>query len=105
MTRSVLARLLLVVVLLAGWQASLVHPLEHVDGEGALVHAGQNDDSPADRAENLCDAFAALTACAAQAGLALQVEQSEEKHSSFAAERLRRADPPPFLSQGPPALR
>jgi hypothetical protein len=104
LTRSVLARLLLVAALLAGWQAALVHPLEHVDAEGALVHAGHDGDSPADRAENLCDAFAALTACAAQAALALEAEQSREKHSRFAAERLRRADPPPFLSQGPPAL-
>jgi hypothetical protein len=103
-TRSVLARLLLVLALLAGWQAALVHPIEHIDAEGALVHAGQNDDSPAERAENLCDAFAALTACATQAAIVFEVEKSEAKHSSFAAERLRRADPPPFLSQGPPAL-
>jgi len=68
------------------------------------VHAGQAESSSTDRAENLCDIFAALTACVAQAGLALDVEQSEQRQSSFAAERLRRADPPPFLSQGPPAL-
>jgi ATP phosphoribosyltransferase regulatory subunit HisZ len=103
-TRSVVARLLLVVALLAGWQASLVHPLEHVDAEGVLVHAGHDEGSSTDRAENLCDALAALTACATQAATVFEVEKSEAKHSSFAAERLRRADPPPFLSQGPPTL-
>lgn len=90
--------------LLAGWQGALVHPLAHVDAEGALVHAGHDKDSSTDRADNLCDAFAALTACAAQAAFALEAEQSRQKHSEFAAERLRRAEPPPFLSQGPPAL-
>jgi hypothetical protein len=73
LTRSILARLLLVVALLAGWQAALLHPLEHVDGQGELVHAGHEEGSPADRAENLCDALAALTACAAHAVLSLDV--------------------------------
>ena len=92
-------------MLFRSWQAALVHPLQHVDAAGALVHAGHDHDgAPADRAEKLCDVFASLAACAPQAALALDLEQSREKHSSFAAERLRRADPPPFLSQGPPAL-
>ncbi|HWA39139.1 MAG TPA: hypothetical protein VG873_14875 [Burkholderiales bacterium] len=104
MARSFLARLFLVLALLAGWQSALIHPLEHLDADGALVHAGHDAGSSTDRAENLCDAFAALTACAAQAALALDVEQSTQRHSRYAAERLRRADPPPFLSQGPPFL-
>jgi hypothetical protein len=35
-----LARLFLVVALLAGWQSALVHPLSHVDEQGQLVHLG-----------------------------------------------------------------
>lgn len=52
-------RVLLVVALLAAWQNALVHPIEHVDEAGALVHLpdGHGDeDSP----DPLCDAIAAL---------------------------------------------
>lgn len=105
--RLVLGRLLLILVLLAGWQAALVHPLEHTDDAGRLVHAGDGPgrgDSSPDPSAKLCDALSALTACAAQASLAPGVEPTGERFASYAAERLRRADPPPFLSQGPPAL-
>ncbi|HEV3009100.1 MAG TPA: hypothetical protein VGX52_08720 [Burkholderiales bacterium] len=33
-----LARVFLVVALLAGWQAALQHPIEHVDELGEFVH-------------------------------------------------------------------
>ena|SRR5688572_30202211 len=108
MTRQVLARLLLVLALLAGWQAALVHPLEHVDEHGRLVHAGDGredgGDASSDPSATLCDALSALTACAVHAGLAVAALAVERRHFSFLAGRLRRADPPPFLSQGPPAL-
>jgi hypothetical protein len=62
-----LARAFLVVALLAGWQAALQHPLEHVDELGAFVHlhSGSHGENP--EAGPLCDALAALTACAPDA--------------------------------------
>ena len=108
MTRLLLGRLLLVLALLAGWQAALVHPLEHVDDHGHLVHVGDGHehdrDASSDPSATLCDALSALTACAVQAGFAVAALAVEQRHFSFLAGRLRRADPPPFLSQGPPAL-
>jgi hypothetical protein len=103
-----LARLLLVLALLAGWQAALVHPLEHVDEHGHLVHAGDgrghDGNASSDPSAKLCDALSALTACAAQAGFAVEALAAEQQFFGFIAGRLRRADPPPFLAQGPPAL-
>lgn len=105
-TRPVLARLLLVLALLAGWQAALVHPIEHVDEHGHLVHIGDehHGDAPSNPSAKLCDALSALTACATQEGLPLLALAAEQRPFSFVAARLRRADPPPFLSQGPPPL-
>lgn len=108
MTRSVLARLFLVVVLLASWQAALVHPLEHVDEHGRWVHVDdgreRHDGSPSDPSAKLCDALSALTACAPGKALDALLAAAASRQFHFAAERMRRADPPPFLSQGPPAL-
>jgi len=94
-----LARVLLVIALLAGWHAALLHPLQHSDGSG-LVHLGGK---PSDRSA-ACDALAALAACAPQGELVfdLPVPGSESPVSSKT--EWRRAQPPPFLAQGPPAL-
>jgi hypothetical protein len=59
-----LARLFLVIALLAGWQSALVHPLAHVDEQGRLVHLGAGSKTSSDAS---CDVLAALTACAPQA--------------------------------------
>lgn len=107
-TRLALARLLLVLALAAGWQAALVHPLEHVDEHGHPVHAGgghaHDDDPSSDPSAKLCDALAALMAFATAGELPIALEAARSRHFGFLAQRLRRADPPPFLSQGPPAL-
>lgn len=107
LTRAV-ARFLLIVALLAGWQAALVHPLEHVDERGHLVHTGDGHDrgdrSSSDPSAKLCDALSALMAFAASGKPQTVLEAECSSHYAFLAERLRRADPPPFLSQGPPAL-
>lgn len=69
-----LARLFLALALVAGWQASLLHPLEHRDAHGALVHAhgagaaaleaGPADaPAPEDSTAGLCEVLAALGAC------------------------------------------
>jgi hypothetical protein len=96
-----LARVLLVVALLAGWQAALQHPIEHVDGLGEFVHlhSGHSDDgSP------LCDTLAALTACVPDA-LVLSESYFPPNFATLSQshDAPRLAQAPPFLSQGPPA--
>ena len=103
-----LARLALAAVLLAAWQAALQHPIEHVDrlGEFVHVHSGHaHDDGHSDEpdARPLCDLLAALTACAAQAGIAFAGSLSEYKAPEYPVSAPRLAEAPPFLSQGPPA--
>jgi hypothetical protein len=85
-----LARVLFVVVLLAGWQAALEHPIEH----GSDSH----------ERSSLCDTLAALTACvhdAVQLPVASERFEYSLQRQHHGAPRM--ADAPPFLSQGPPA--
>jgi hypothetical protein len=81
-----LARVAFLVVLLAGWQAALNHPIEHLSHE----HSAQ------------CDVLDALTACAAVTPT-LTAAAHPGFHEIFhptGAPRL--ADAPPFFAQGPP---
>ena len=94
-----LARVFLVVALLAGWQAALLHPLQHSEA-GGLVHLGSK---PSDKSAT-CDALAALTACAVHAPLAFEAPALDQGAFRFFASRPRAAEAPPFLAQGPPAL-
>jgi hypothetical protein len=91
---------LLVVAVLAGWQAALQHPIEHVDELGELVHlhSGESHDEG-----SLCDALAALTACAAQTMVFSGAHSADYEVPSHSFGVLRIAQPPPFLSQGPTA--
>ena len=99
-----LARLVLVVALLAGWQAALQHPIEHVDelGEFVHLHSGHSHEDGS-RAEPLCDALAALTACAPDAA---QPPLASGRLAYFFPSQHpvapRVAEAPPFFSQGPP---
>jgi hypothetical protein len=97
-----LARLLIAIALLAAWQAALVHPLKHVDTLGGYVHLGGADPHP-DKSE-LCDALAALTACAAQGALGVPAIAPRGATAPSTRYAARQAEPPPFLSQAPPAL-
>ena len=98
------ARLFLILALLAGWQAALQHPIEHVDSLGEFVHL-RGGDSQHPESVPLCDALAALTACAPDAMPAvLASEPASDFVASLSAGAPRVAEPPPFLSQGPPAL-
>lgn len=103
---SRLARLLLALVLLAGWQLALVHPLKHFDSKGGYVHLadGHSHERKSGSADALCDAIAALAACAPETrtGLAPLCWQHDCPASADFASRLAAAVPP-FLSQGPPA--
>ena len=94
-----LARVFLVVALLAGWQAALLHPLQHSEA-GGLVHLGGK---PSDKSAT-CDALAALTACAAHAPLAYEPPALDQHAFRFFVSWPRAAEAPPFLAQGPPVL-
>jgi hypothetical protein len=102
-----LARLVLALALLAGWQLALVHPLKHLDARGGYVHLGgeHSKDRKSGSADGLCDAIAALAACAPKsaAGLPPPCCRDASPASLDAGLRLAAARPP-FLSQGPPAL-
>ena len=112
MTRYVsssLGRVFLAIALLAGWQAALEHPVRHVDELGEFVHlhdghSHDDGDSEGSQGGTLCDALAALTACAADAPQPLIASrQCEYSVASWNEAAPRVADAPPFLSQGPPA--
>jgi len=94
-----LARGLLALVLLAAWQAALVHPIEHVDELGAFVHSQSGH---SDEGSPLCDELAALTACAAHAQVVFGELRSDYESPSYPQGAPRVAQAPPFLSQGPP---
>ena len=100
-----LARVLLALALLAGWQAALQHPIEHVDelGEFVHLHSGHSHGDGSE-AGQLCDTLAALTACAPEA--AQPPVASEQFEYSLPPQHQgapRIAEAPPFFSQGPPA--
>lgn len=95
------ARLALAAILLLAGQAALVHPVEHVDERGALVHTGHDQERSG---EELCDALQALTACVAGAPRIVLAAVVEETFAAPAPRAPRLAEPPPFLSQGPPPL-
>jgi hypothetical protein len=95
-----LARIVLVAALLAGWQAALLHPIEHVDEHGAFVHpqGGHSEDGAP-----LCDQLAALTACTGQAPAPCGAFQSDYQLPAASPGAPRLAEAPPFFAQGPPA--
>ena len=111
MIRALLAGLL-AVALLGGWRESLLHPLEHVDEHGGLVHVaaapgsdarGENDHEDGNPSQRLGDSLAALTACAAGAPQSLTPQQPGHCSAPSAYQGApRAAEAPPFLSQGPP---
>jgi hypothetical protein len=105
MLSRLLARLVLAAALLAAWQGALVHPLEHVNGHGGFVHLADGHDGERNPdASGLCDALAALTACAfAGVKFSVAVSSSQVVLAHYDDTSLA-AEAPPFLSQGPPQL-
>ena len=106
-----LALALLAVALFAGWQEALLHPLEHVDEDGELVHVAHDrshshdgDENPSDPSDKLCSALAALTACAPEAPA--RGFDPDLGDVTFLSQYgpPRAAEAPPFLAQAPPAL-
>lgn len=96
-----LARIFLAAALLLAGQAALVHPLEHVDDHGALVHSGEQHERTGGE---LCDALQALTACVPDAPRRLAVPEVFDVPAVPVERAPRVAEAPPFLSQGPPQL-
>jgi hypothetical protein len=93
-----LARVLLVISLLAGWQAALQHPIEHVDELGALVHVPGGHGEGSVR----CDVLAALTVCAPDKLAFANDDSADHVVPSYFLDAPRVAQALPFLSQGPP---
>jgi hypothetical protein len=99
-----LARIALALALLAAWQAALEHPIRHLDELGEFVHVrGEHSHGDDSGSEPLCDALAALTACAAPTHAVLGEFQSDYLSPSYPPSAPRVAEAPPFFSQGPPA--
>jgi hypothetical protein len=98
-----LARVLLAIALLASWQAALQHPIEHVDELGEFVHLHSGHSHDGSGAEPLCDALAALTACASEALAFCATHSPDYEAPCHSPDAPRLAQAPPFLSQGPPA--
>jgi hypothetical protein len=103
-------RLLLAVVVLVGWHAALLHPLQHVGPDGSFVHltdghSPDNSGKPQEGKNGLCDAIAAVAACIG-ASHALTVDAAggfdaipgSERGSTWVAPRLG------YRSQAPPAV-
>jgi hypothetical protein len=100
-----IAALALALALLGAWQAALEHPITHVDEHGEFVHVRDDGHSHEGESESgpLCDALAALTACAAAGSVFVAQVQSDYESPSYPSSAPRIAEAPPFLSQGPPA--
>lgn len=101
-------RLFLAAALLAGWQAALVHPLQHADEAGRLVHlsgAGSHEHEGRGGAAPLCDAIAALAVCA-DAGVRLPAVAlaGAERDGVFLARPAFCAPHLAYRSQAPPRL-
>jgi hypothetical protein len=88
-----------VLALLAGWQSALLHPLQHADESGALIHLGGEPKAGSE----LCDALGALTACAPESLFRFEPPTPRQDAALSSVTEFRLPEPPPFFAQGPPA--
>lgn len=100
-------RLVLAATLLAAWQGALVHPLEHFDAHGGLVHLSGGQDGHDHDDESgpsaLCDAVAAVAACVdGRVPLALSFFGAEAVALPEPVSAPRGPAPPAYRSQAPP---
>jgi len=103
------ARLALVLALLSGWSAGLLHPFKHVDADGRLVHlsgvpAGGDSQPASPAADQLCDVLAGLSACLPGTVAALADLSAAQPAAVPFAREPRPAAAPPFFAQGPHQL-
>ena len=96
-----LGRLLLVAALLVGWQAALVHPLEHVDDRGGLVHAAGDPDS-GQAGGLLCDLIDAMTAVVGSAAACVAADAPAHGAVLALAQSARGNAPLNAASRDPP---
>lgn len=106
-TRARALRLFLAAALLAAWQGALVHPLEHLDVHGGLVHLDGKDgrDGRDGKRGNdaQCDALAAVAACVdGRIPLAVPHPAAAAVAVAAPAAVLRGVPPPAYRSQAPP---
>ena len=97
-------RILLAVALLAAWQNALVHPLEHFDEHGGLVHLADGErGDPGSTPESSCDAIAAVAICiAGSPGLDFAVPSGIEFSPVRQADKVLLAPLLAYRSQAPP---
>lgn len=98
-----LGRLLLVAALLAGGHAALVHPLQHVDDSGSLVHAAGDHDS-GQAGGLLCDLIDAMTAVVGSAAACVAADAPVHGAVFALAQSARGSAPLAPSSRGPPTL-
>ena len=103
-------RLVLAAALLAAWHGALVHPLEHFDEHGGLVHLsgghdGHDHDGEDGGPSALCDAVAAVAVCVdGRVSLALSFSGAEAVAPSEPVQAPRAVAPPAYRSQAPPQV-
>jgi hypothetical protein len=98
---------LLICALLAAWQSALLHPLQHLDKQGQLVHLGSakpiGDKQGSSDPSQLCDALAGLSdSCAGDGNVAFPNLSSEYRPIFDRAGVPPASARPPFLAQAPP---
>jgi hypothetical protein len=98
-----LARLVLVLVLLSGWTAGLLHPLKHTDEAGRLVHLHGGGNPAGAAADKLCDVLGALPCLPADSPPSAQ-DLGSRALTDASATFTSGGEAPPFFAQGPPAL-
>jgi len=106
---SFLLRISLVALLCAAWQSALLHPLQHVDANGAFVHVPGSHvpKAPGDKggASPYCDAIAAVAACVSSAApLAVAAPAVADLDYLRDVAAPTRAPTPAYRSQAPPTL-
>jgi hypothetical protein len=101
-------RLVLAAALLLAWQQALVHPLAHVDAQGAFVHladdhGGSDGQDEEGKPEPLCDAIAAVATAVGSAPPTLKlVDSGKEASSANAAGNHPGTRQLAYRSQAPP---
>jgi hypothetical protein len=101
----------LIALLLAVWQGALLHPLKHRDQGGRLVHLAAvhstdpgSQGSTGNASDKLCDALAALGACAGAAGSAPLAGAGAEAPGFRLRPAPRAPEARPYSAQAPPSL-
>jgi hypothetical protein len=99
-----IAALALALALLAGWQESLQHPLEHVDEHGEFVHKSGDHHDSSNADGPLCDAIAAIAVAIGCAAAPAAFAAPEFAAAAETPSRARPSTPLAPSSRDPPQL-